>query len=126
MAAYYGVVYGNRTVGTVQETRDGLYHVFSCRCTLPKDGIFRLWLHQGNREEKLGVLCPEGDSFTLTKKIPVNRLSKEEISFSVRLPMHEHFVPIVPGQPFPALRALPYGHFSIENGQPGIVFSQKR
>lgn len=124
MAVYYSVVYGNQTVGTVQETSAGLYRIYSCKCTLPKDGMFRLWLHQGNREEKLGVLCPEGDSFTLTKKIPSSRFSEEEITFFVRLPVEETFVPIIPGQPFPALRALPYGRFTIENGQPGIVFSR--
>lgn len=122
MSAYYSVLYNGQTVGTVQETRKGLYRIFSCRCSLPQKGVFRLWLHQGSRIEKLGVLCPEGDSFTLTKRIPANRLTGEDITFSVYLPQQQNFVPIVPGQPFPALAAIPYGRFSIVNGQPGIEF----
>ena len=42
MEENYGVYFGNRPVGKVQVTRQGLYYHFLCRCELTGDVMCRL------------------------------------------------------------------------------------
>ena len=54
----YGVYFGNRPVGKVQVTRQGLYYHFLCRCELTGDVMCRLWVTCADKRESLGLVVP--------------------------------------------------------------------
>ena len=62
MKENYGVYFGNRPVGKVQVTRQGLYYHFLCRCELTGDVMCRLWVTCADKRESLGLVVPvDGD-----------------------------------------------------------------
>ena len=81
MEGCYEVYLGNQSAGKVQLIRQGLYYRVICRCRVPGDQVFRLYAVQGNRRENLGVVIPDGDGFSLDKKIPAKNLAGEKIRF---------------------------------------------
>ena len=56
----YGVYFGNRPVGKVQVTRQGLYYHFLCRCELTGDVMCRLWVTCADKRESLGLADGNG------------------------------------------------------------------
>lgn len=58
MEENYAVYFGNRPVGKVQVTRQGLYYHFLCRCQLTGDVMCRLWVSCGDKRESLGLVVP--------------------------------------------------------------------
>ena len=105
----YGLTFGDRTVGKVEVTRQGLYYGFSCRCRLSGEVVCRVVADFGDRQESLGVLTPEVDSFCLNTRLPVKRFPDREPQFRGmpnRTAMEGHFVPIRPEEPFSYLERL--------------------
>ena len=54
-------------VGTLTETREGLYRVFRAECAM-REGLHRLWLYGEGRGVYLGLLAPEGGRLCLTRR----------------------------------------------------------
>ena len=84
----YGVYFGNRPVGKVQVTRQGLYYHFLCRCELTGDVMCRLWVTCADKRESLGLVVPVDGGFGLNTSLPVKRLGEGELTFSL-LPKHD-------------------------------------
>lgn len=119
----YEVFLGKQAVGNVQVTKEGLYLRFQCRCTLSGD-VCRLSVSCGGKEENLGVLVPNGNSFTLETRLPVKRLGQGTPSFFVvpnRPVLQGKFVPIRPEEPFSYIERLKNAHLVRQNGQVGIM-----
>lgn len=119
----YEVRFGNKAVGKVQLLREGLYVRIICRCVMPDDEIYRLFIVQGDKRESLGVLVPEGDGLILNKRIPAKRFGGGVPAFTVSsgcgTQMGE-FVPICPEEPFLYIHRLKSSFLQSENGKIGI------
>ena len=74
----YAVYFGNRPVGKVQVTRQGLYYRFLCRCELTGDVMCRLWVSCADKRESLGLVVPVDGGFGLSTSLPVKRLGRRE------------------------------------------------
>ena len=107
----------------MQLLREGLYVRIICRCVMPDDEIYRLFIVQGDKRENLGVLVPEGDGLILNKRIPAKRFGGGVPAFTVSsgcgTQMGE-FVPICPEEPFLYIHRLKSSFLQSENGKIGI------
>ena len=128
MEGNYPVLFGKETAGKVQVLRQGLYYRFVCRCRVNGDAVCRLTAVCGGNAENLGVLIPDGDGFSLDKKLPVKHFGSEEMTFFLT-PRHEdavgEFVPIYPEEPFSYIARLKDGFLARRNGQTGVVFQNQ-
>ena len=110
----YGVYFGNRPVGKVQVTRQGLYYHFLCRCELTGDVMCRLWVTCADKRESLGLVVPVDGGFGL---------KEGELTFSL-LPKHDKpsgkFIPISPEEPFAYIERLKKSYLVRKGEQVGI------
>lgn len=86
MEENYAVYFGNRPVGKVQVTRQGLYYRFLCRCQLTGDVMCRLWVSCGDKRESLGLVVPVDGGFGLNTSLPIKRLGEGGLNFSKLYP----------------------------------------
>ena len=56
-------------VGTLHMERTGLYQTVTCVCHPQSEGILRVYVWHGTEGACLGVLCPEGQDYTLRKRV---------------------------------------------------------
>ena len=64
----YDIRLGRDVIGKAEVTRQGLYYLFSCRCKLESDTMYRVTVSCGGHHENLGVLVPMGTEFGLDTK----------------------------------------------------------
>lgn len=83
MAEIYDITYDGAIVGTAKMEKQGLYHVFSCRCRLPDDGLYRIHVFCGEKYEDLGICIPMGDTFGMDKKLAAKKLGEGPVSFAL-------------------------------------------
>ena len=81
MDEQYEVFLSSRPVGKVQLIRQGLYCRVICRCLIPNDGVYRLYVQRDSGRENLGVVIPEGDGSFLDKRIPAKRIGEGKLHF---------------------------------------------
>lgn len=81
MAETYDIRWQNEIAGTVRAEKQGLYHCFHCRCSLPDDGMYRIHVCSGDKWEDLGICIPVEGKFGMDKKIPQKRLGEGELTF---------------------------------------------
>ncbi len=128
MEGNYGVRMGLDLVGKVNVQRRGLYWQFTCRCRLSGDGVFRLRIQCGGKQENLGILVPMDGGFGLNTKIPAKRLGEGEPEFTL-IPKHElcggRFVPIYPEEPFAYIGKLKKAFLVRQNGRMGILLEDQ-
>ncbi len=115
MAETYEIFYAGERAGTVQREKQGLYYLFSCRCRLPEEGLYRIHVICGERWEDLGICVPLDGAFGMDKKIPAKRLGEGDMTFELlpkdwQLPapepvIEEQAVPMVEEQPEPSEEA---------------------
>ena len=125
MEENYGVYFGNRPVGKVQVTRQGLYYHFLCRCELTGDVMCRLWVTCADKRESLGLVVPVDGGFGLNTSLPIKRLGEGELTFSL-LPKHDKpagkFIPISPEEPFAYIERLKQSYLVRKGEQVGKPF----
>lgn len=83
MADAYEIQYQGKTVGTVRTQKQGLYHCFHCRCTLPDEGMYRIHAIAGDKWEDLGICIPVEGKFGMDKKVPLKRLGEGKLAFQL-------------------------------------------
>ena len=83
MADAYEIQYEGKTVGSVRMEKQGLYHCFHCRCTLPDEGMYRIHVVSGDNREDLGICIPAEGKFGMDKKIPSKRLGDGALAFQL-------------------------------------------
>jgi len=127
MDGMYDVLLGGQPVGKVMAERSGLYWLFSCRCRLSGEIMYKLSVTCGDVTENLGVLVPDGKDFCLKTKLPAKRLGAGEMKFQV-LPRHKElagkFIPLSPQKPFAYLTELENAFLEVRNGVQGICLKE--
>ena len=123
MVGNYEVKLGERTMGTVTVSKEGLYYRFSCRCSLTGEVMHRLWLLCDGRELDLGLCVPMGDGFGAEKKLPVKQCSGTPrfLLRPKRTEVKDNFIPLSPEEPFRYLHRLQDAFLERQGGQLGIV-----
>lgn len=124
MENWFGVSFGNQTVGKVRVTKQGLYYRFSCRCRIGGDVVCRLTVSCGDKRENLGIVVPMDGGFGLDTKIPAKRIGEGKMEFFL-IPKHDvsdgQVVPIYPEEPFAYISRLKDAYLVKRNGQKCIV-----
>ena len=123
----YAVTAGGKHAGKVSVQRQGLYYLFSCRCSLSEDIMYRLEISCSGVTQNLGILVPENGSFVLRKKMAVRQIGEGDMSF--RLVSKQDtpsgtFIPISPEEPFAYISRLKESFLVIRNGQAGICIKK--
>lgn len=120
----YDIRLGRDVIGKAEVTRQGLYYLFSCRCKLESDTMYRVTVSCGGHHENLGVLVPMGTEFGLDTKLAVKRLGQGTLQFQA-LPKHQksegQFIIVRPEEPFAYITRLQDAFLKICDGQVGIV-----
>lgn len=128
MVGTYPILLGSEVVGQAEVKKQGLYYLFSCRCQLTGEVIYRIKVICGEHSESLGIPVPEGRQFTLQAKIPASRFGEGEPSFRL-VPRHPivggSFIPLAPETPFPYLKRLERAYLAKQDGQLGIIFREE-
>lgn len=81
MEGTFDVFLAERAVGQVTVEPQGLYLRFRCRCSLPRDAIYRLKVRCGGKTENLGVCVPVGDAFGVDVRVPAKHFAQGEPEF---------------------------------------------
>jgi len=76
VAETYDITYNGAPVGTARMEKLGLYYLFSCRCRLPDQGLYRIHVISPQTREDLGICVPMGDVFGMDKKIAAKHLGE--------------------------------------------------
>ena len=128
MEGNYPLIFGSREVGTVQVTTEGLYYRFRCRCRMSGDVISKVIVACGGTQERLGILVPEGDGFSLNTRLPMKRLGEGKQEFRIlpnRETMKGKYVPIKPEEPFSYIERLKDAYLAYRNGQACAVIKER-
>ena len=115
---------GDRSVGTVQVEKQGLYYHFSCRCSLSGEVMQRLWLYCGGKETDLGLCVPMEGGFGTEKRISAKQCGQGKPQFLLRPKQTEirgNFIPLSPEEPFRYLHRLEHAFLERRGEQLGIV-----
>ena len=124
MEGTYEITVGNKAVGKITVTKQGLYYRFSCRCTLSSDVVCRVMVSCGGMEESLGILVPMDGGFGLDTKIAAKRLRPGTPKFRIapnKVETKGKFVPIYPEEPFSYIERLKDAYLARQNGQIGVI-----
>ena len=123
METYYSVTRKGKPCGKGSGRKQGLYHLFDCRCLLDCNEIYRLNLTCGDFQKDLGILVPTEGTFGIHTKIPSKQLREGEWGFCVIIKKEnpaECFVPISPEEPFTYISRVKASFLIYQNGQAGI------
>lgn len=129
MEHQYAVTVCGKHAGKVLVQRHGLYYMFSCKCILSGDTIYRLVVSCGTVCESLGILVPDAGSFKLNTKLPVKRIGEGEMTFTLvpkQEPLSDTFVRISPEEPFAYISRLKSSFLTVHHGQQGICIVKKQ
>lgn len=80
MKEEFAVLHGDIPVGKAEVVRQGLYYRISCRYMLRSGELCRLIMKWPGGWENIGIPVPDGDGFTLVKKVPVKRIFGSDLS----------------------------------------------
>ena len=118
----YEIYADSKVVGQAEVMKEGLYYRFSCKCTLPYEGIYRIMVTDGNNTKDLGICVPAGEWFCLVSRVPIKYLPGEKLEFAL-VPRERHVsvIPVAENETFPALDMLESAHFQERNGNAEIV-----
>lgn len=129
MIGIFDIRMGDKIVGKAQVEREGLYYRFSCRLSLPGQGMYRLLVRAGEKREDLGVCIPMGSQFGVEKKIPCKCLGEGIPEFILMpkdgAPRTGTFVPVYPEEPFAYIRRLENAFLAHRDGQIGIIIPEQ-
>ena len=123
----FEVYLGDKPAGKLQITREGLYYRLLCRCQVPDEMVYRLFAVSDKERVNLGVVIPDGDGFTLERRIPAKQLqSGSRFVLSARSDTEEgRFVPVYPEEPFTYISQLETAFLEVRAGQVGAYWKQK-
>jgi len=124
LEGYYQVLFGDKPVGKVQVTKEGLYYRFYCRCRMAGEVVSRLTVCWPDKRENLGVLVPVDDGFGLNTKVAAKKCGEGRPEFLIvphKSELQGKFIPISPEEPFAYIQRLKDAFFERRYGQPGIV-----
>jgi len=83
MKEEFSVLYDRTPVGKAEVIRQGLYYRISSRYRLSSGEVCRLIVKWPGGWENIGIPVPEGDGFSLVKKVPVKKIPEADVSFQL-------------------------------------------
>ena len=113
----YDIYMGTQVVGQAEVIKEGLYYRFSCKCTPPDSGIYRIMVSDGSNIKDLGICVPTGEWFCLVRRVPIKFLPGEGLGFSLVSNERKTVVPIEIDMPFPALDKLETAYLNEEKSE---------
>ena len=117
----YDIIWNGIVVGSAIILKEGLYYCIRCSCHLPKTGIHKVNIINGNQTYDLGICVPDGNGFSCVARIPCKRLCGTEFKFTISDRVNVKAIPIEIGKPFAYLDQLSTARLQYANGQPEIV-----
>lgn len=118
----YDIYAGTQVVGRAEVIKEGLYYRFSCKCTLPDEGVYRIMVSDGNNTKDLGICVPTGEWFCLVSRVPIKYLSGDKLEFAlVPKDRQELVVPVVTDEPFEDLDKLESAYLQQTDGKSKII-----
>ena len=114
----YMVEKDGENVGAAIVKQAGLYVEVNCRCNNLQKGIYRLYMAVPENTILLGVLFPDGKSYTVCKKVPAKLLENGHPFFYLltdREAARENESALQEGDPFPDLSRLRNGRLRRHN-----------
>ena len=127
MDGSFEVYLGDKPAGKLQIRREGLYYRLLCRCQVPDEMVYRLFAVSDGERVNLGVVIPEGDGFTLERRIPAKQLhSGSRFVLSARSGREEgRFVPVYPEEPFTYISQLETAFLEVRGSQIGVCWKKE-
>ena len=125
MCKKYNIYFLDEIVGTASVKKDGLYFLISCKCAFPKEGIYKIDIFSSRPTLHLGTCIPDGDVFTLQKRISAKSIADEDLRFEINAfwdSRRENFICVSTDKPVPCISMLRTGRFIRENGESFICF----
>lgn len=118
----YDIYAGTQIVGQAEVIKEGLYYRFSCKCTPPNEGVYRIMVSDGDNTKDLGICVPTGEWFCLVSRVPMKYLSGERLEFAlVPKDKQEIAVPVATGEPFADLDKLDSAHLQQSHEKTEII-----
>jgi len=118
----YDIYAGTQIVGQAEVIKEGLYYRFSCKCTLPNEGVHRIMVSDGSNTKDLGICVPAGEWFTLVTRVPIKYLSGDKLAFAL-VPKDRQVVtvPVATDENFPDLDKLESAYLQDKDGKTEII-----
>lgn len=123
----YAVYLGDKPVGKLNITKEGLYYRIVCHCQVPENAVYRLYAITSKGRENLGVVIPEGAGCTLARKISVKQLRDVSTFILSTGSKNESgkFIPICPEEPFSYISQLESAFLEVRGSQTGLLIKEK-
>ena len=119
------VTSGEKIVGKICISKEGLYYHFVCRLSPKIKDMCRLIVTSEYGSQDLGICVPYDDALGIDCKVAVKRLGCGSLTFLLAENTEWIFRPIYSTAPFLYLHELRFGTFQINSGQPGIVVKNR-
>ena len=123
----YEILLNSATVGYACIKFCGLFAEISCTCNFQSEGLYRIKMSYIDAELDLGICIPDGEYFTVHKKIPCKCLGNGEPVFcAINTRENQlHYVPITSEAKFPYLAKITSCYFGVRDQQPVLFFKSK-
>ncbi len=121
MEKQYEIRYQGNPCGIANISRQGLFLIIQCCCSLESTEPLKIILRSADRMIDLGWCMKQPYGYGLQKRISIKELPAEPIEFSLEAECRESFDIVAENTPFPLIDRLYTGKFAIQGGIPGIV-----
>ncbi len=124
----FEITRNNQIVGSAEVCIEGLYYKISCRCQLPAQAMYRIYMVSEDVKIDLGVCIPKDNQFILTKRIPIKQIGKSVFTFYVyekKYNQEDFAMPLANDKTFPYIDQLERAYLEIRNKQPYIIIPSK-
>ena len=118
----YDIYAGTQIVGQAEVIKEGLYYRFTCKCTPPDEGVYRIMVSGGDNTKDLGICVPAGEWFCLVSRVPMKYLSGGRLEFTlVPKDKQEIVASVATGEPFADLDKLDSAHLQQSDEKTEII-----
>lgn len=111
---------GSAVVGSANISRKGLYYHVQCTCDLPGNALYRIIMRNGRTYKDLGICVPEGNVFTLFKRVSVKQFQGNDFTFEIVCENEGEYA-VSDNVPFAHLDKLESARLRQTNGQMKII-----
>lgn len=117
----YDILFDEKVIGHAEVKKEGLYYRFSCACTPPDSGIYKVIVSDGDNRQDLGVCVPDGTQFICNSRVACKYLHQESLRFTLVSKKDTKSVPVATGEPFTYLEQLETAHLHTAGGQAEVI-----
>jgi len=117
-----------KLVGQAHITVDGLYAQVRCRCDLPGDKIFAVYIKDYDDSRLLGTCVPANRGYILVAKVPKKYIMKDNIVIYVAEKYVDASIKefcLIPGEPIETITDLDRCIFRLSNGKACLFLQEK-